>query len=331
MRSWETSESPATNPSKAKVPVLEGWQWNMKRYASNEIEAFVSEPVFDGKEDRERDESWPKITIVTPSFNQARFLERTIMSVLNQQYPNLEYIILDGGSTDGSVEILEKYDDALAYWVSEEDGGQADAIGKGFRLATGQILAFLNSDDIYLPGTLRRVGRTFREDSSLDFVYGNMCLIDEDGRIIGDRRLTSFIPYLSKLGLLYGGFGIYQPAAFWTKASYDAIGGVDASFQFAMDTDLILRLALAGAKFRFLREFFTAFRIHGASKTSTIRHIAREEGKAMRRRHRKHDNRLLALACLTLLRLTRTMLHLVQGDGLYLLKRKLQADLAWVP
>ncbi len=303
----------------------------MRKLTDGQIRDFVSKSHSDEEATFTKDASWPKISIVTPSFNQAQFLERTILSVLNQNYPNLEYIVMDGGSTDGSVEIIKKYEKRLAYWVSEKDGGQADAIGKGFRRSTGQILAFFNSDDVYLPGTLLRVGRAFREDPSVGLVYGNMCLIDENDRIIGERRLTPFVPYLSRLGMLYGGFGIYQPAAFWTKTLYDQVGGVAAEFKFAMDTDLLLRLALTGAKFRFLREYFTAFRMHSNSKTSTIRHIAREEGQIIRGRYRKHRSRLLALACLTLVRAARATIHVAQGDGLYLLKRKLPTDLAWVP
>lgn len=278
-----------------------------------------------------KDMDWPTISIVTPSYNQGRFLERTIRSVVNQDYPALEYIIVDGGSTDGSVEIIKKYEKHLACWISEKDDGQSHAIRKGFDRATGKILAWLNSDDIYMPGTLLRVGRVFRDEPDVGIVYGNKYLVDEWDQIIGERRLTPFIPHLSKLGLLYGGFGIYQPAAFWAKALYDRVGGIDASFKFTMDTELILRFALTRAQFRFLREYFTGFRIHPDSKTSTIRQIAGEEKQILRSRHRQHRSRLLALACPTLVRAARVAIHVVQGDAVYLLKRKLTGDLAWVP
>jgi glycosyltransferase involved in cell wall biosynthesis len=303
----------------------------MIEFTATQIRDFVSKCHSDEEALLAKDESWPKISIVTPSFNQGQFLERTILSVLNQDYPNLEYMIMDGGSTDGSVEIIKKYEKYLAYWVSEKDGGQGDAICKGFQRSTGQILAFFNSDDVYLPGTLLRVGRVFRETPKVGVVYGNKYIIDENDRIIGERRLTPFVPHLSKFGMLYGGFGIYQPAAFWTKTLYDRVGGVDASFEFAMDTDLILRLALAGAKFAFLREYFMASRIHRDSKTSTIRHVAKKEGQIIRSRYCKHRSRLLAVPCLALMRTTRATIHLAQGDGFYLLKRKLPTDLAWVP
>ena len=151
----------------------------MRKYESREIRDFVSKPLFDEKIILNRDLAWPRISIVTPSFNQGRFLERTILSVLNQNYPNLEYIVMDGGSTDESVEIIKKYENYLAYWISEKDNGQSDAIKKGFQKSTGEILAWLNSDDIYLSGALRGVAGFFRDGKGTEVVYGNRYIIDE--------------------------------------------------------------------------------------------------------------------------------------------------------
>lgn len=303
----------------------------MRTLSSAQIRNFVCTPTFDEQIPIKRDEAWPKISVVTPSYNQGQFLERTILSILNQNYPNLEYIIMDGGSTDGSVDIIKKYEAYLAGWVSEKDEGQADAVRKGFGRCSGQLLAFFNSDDVYLPGTLLRVGRVFRANPAIGVVYGNKYLIDKYDQIVGERRLTAYVPYLSKFGMLYGGFGIYQPAAFWTRHVYQRVGGIDPAFEFAMDTDLTLRIALAGARFQFLREFFMASRIHTDSKTSTIRHVARKEGQVIRERYCRYSSRLLSLGCLTALRTARALLHIAQGDGLYLLKRRVQTHLAWVP
>src|SRR5262245_18148527 len=156
--------------------------------------------------------NWPRISVVTPSYNQGRFVEQTIRSVLNQNYPNLEYIIIDGASQDESPEIIKKYECDLAFWVSEKDAGAADAIRKGFKVATGSILAYLNSDDLYLPGALRTIASTFNEGQT-DVAYGNTYWVDTEGKRIGERRQTPFVP----TGYLYGGFDLQQPATFWSR------------------------------------------------------------------------------------------------------------------
>ncbi|MBZ0305900.1 MAG: glycosyltransferase, partial [Anaerolineae bacterium] len=127
---------------------------------------------------------YPRITVVTPSYNQGQYLEATIRSVLSQNYPNLEYIVIDGGSTDTSTAIIQKYADQLAYWVSEKDRGQTHAINKGFQRGTGEVMGWLNSDDILLPGTLHAVGRAFAQDSSLKVVSGFRHFIDADGQFM---------------------------------------------------------------------------------------------------------------------------------------------------
>lgn len=301
----------------------------MKRFTGPEIRSFVSTPSFSGEGGR--DTAWPRISIVTPSFNQGRFLERTILSVLNQNYPNLEYIVMDGGSTDGSVEIIRKYEKHLSHWTSEKDAGQGDAIRRGFRLCTGSVLAYLNSDDVYLPGVLMRVGDLFRRETHVDVVYGNKYLTDEDDSIIGERRFTSYISPICRLGFLYGGFGISQPASFWTKELYDRVGEIDPGFVHCMDTDLFVRFAVNRANFRFVREYLAGGRIHRDSKTSTLRHVAKQERGVIDDRCRTRKSRLFASLCTALVRVARTGAYVVQGDGVYLIKRKLVADYRWVP
>jgi len=192
---------------------------NMKKFTSQEIKEFVSKPLFDEKVILNKDPSWPKISIVTPSYNQAQFLERTILSVLNQNYPNLEYIIIDGGSTDGSVEIIKKYEKYLAYWVSEKDKGQADAINKGFQKSSGEILAYINSDDTYNPGAFLKIAKAFAKSPRADLMFGNVNHIDSYDKLIDECRFTKF----NFATLIYEGGNLQQPGAFWTKKIYESI------------------------------------------------------------------------------------------------------------
>ena len=164
----------------------------MVKFTSQEIKEFVSKPIFNEKDTLKKDPHWPRISIVTPSYNQAEFLEKTILSILNQNYPNLEYIIIDGVSTDGSVEIIKKYERYLAYWISERDNGQADAINKGFKIATGDFIAWQNSDDVYLPGSFFKVIEKFEKYPNPDIVFGNVYLINESDEILKDMRFVRF-------------------------------------------------------------------------------------------------------------------------------------------
>lgn len=173
----------------------------------------------------------PLISIVTPSFNQGRFLERTIKSVLSQDYPNLQYVIQDGGSTDETVDILEKYDGALEHWESKKDNGQAHAINLGFQHASGEIMAYLNSDDLLLPGTLNYVARFFNTHQEVSVIYGHRVLTDEYDREIGRWVLP---PHRAEV-IRWIDF-VPQETLFWRRSIWDKVGGcVDESFRFAMD------------------------------------------------------------------------------------------------
>ena len=200
----------------------------MRKFTSQDIKEFVSKPLFDEKIILNKNPCLPKMSIVTPSYNQAEFLEKTILSILNQNCPNLEYIIIDGGSTDGSVEIIKKYEKYLAYWISEKDNGQAHAIKKGFEKSTGQILAWLNSDDTYLPGALFKIARVFQNNPDADLVFGNIYHIDSLDRRIGELGFTKF----NFSTLIYGGGNLHQTGAFWTRGIYDKIGGINPKYKF---------------------------------------------------------------------------------------------------
>lgn len=206
----------------------------------------------------------PLISIVTPSFNQAPFLEKTILSVLNQSYSKIEYIVMDGGSDDGSRQIIEKYNDRIAFWQSEKDAGQTNAINNGFSHAHGQIYAWINSDDTYEPETFARVARYFQTHPEVGLVYGDCNFIDQNDRLIGkfNARQTDY------RRLRRGYVHIPQQAAFWRADLWKRLGPLDESIYFAMDYDLWLRIAKV-APIRYEPQLWANFRLHGGAKTIT--------------------------------------------------------------
>ncbi len=181
----------------------------------------------------------PLVSIITPSFNQVDYLERTILSVLEQDYANVEYIIVDGGSTDGSLEIIRRYEGRITSWVSEPDLGQTDAINKGFNLASGEIIAWLNSDDTYLPGAIREAVSFFDLHPEVGMMYGAAFYIDDDDKILA--------PYPSAptdyKGLRHGRTTISQQAMFFRSVVWTMVGPLDPTFYYAMDYDLWVRIA----------------------------------------------------------------------------------------
>jgi len=299
-------------------------------YGESWLTAFTQRPQFDDDIVLGRDTSWPRITIITPSLNQAAYIERTILSVLNQNYPNLEYMILDGGSTDDTVAIIEQYKQYLTYWRSTPDGGQAAALKEGFERATGEILAWINSDDTYRPGVFAHIARIMKSEPATDVWYGNMQLIDSQDQRVAERRLTHCPPRLMNLGFRHGGFGVYQPASFWRRKLYEAVGGIDHSLHFDMDNDLFIRFVLQGGRFTFVPHALVCFRIHNASKTFELRDQSKSEIPMLIKRYQLDHASLKGRCLRSIVRLYRMWRYLRQGDAGYLLRRFSSNRWRWV-
>jgi glycosyltransferase involved in cell wall biosynthesis len=204
----------------------------------------------------------PLVSIITPSFNQARYLEATIQSVLAQDYPRIEYIIVDGGSTDGSVDIIRKYGSKLGWWVSEKDKGQTDAINKGFARAKGEILAWLNSDDTYESGAIGAAVKYILEHPQTGMVYADANFVNEDGRVIGKFNSAQTDYRLLRQGYVH----IPQQTMFFRASLWKEVGPLDPSFYFAMDYDLWTRIAQR-APLVYLPQTWANFRLHTSGKT----------------------------------------------------------------
>lgn len=250
-------------------PGRSGWPW-------------VAEET--GHEARaEQSASWPRITIVTPSFNQAEYLEETIRSVLLQHYPNLEYFVVDGGSTDGSVAILEKYSPWIDWWVSEKDHGQANALNKGFERASGDIFAYLNSDDVFTPNALQRAASSlFRHKSRRKVVSfaGEVWDGVATLQVVAPKVRPSLVAWLRT------SMSLFQPATFWTRALHVDLRGFDESMQFSFDKDFFFRaLFLRGSYEAVPGPAVARFRVHPLSKTSTLEQVRDAENERIRTRY----------------------------------------------
>lgn len=210
-----------------------------------------------------RPEELPLISIVIPSYNQGQYIEETIRSVLDQNYPRLELFVIDGGSTDNTLDVIGDYEQHLTAWVSEADDGQAHAINKGFSMASGDILAWLNSDDVFLGSCLWKVVRSFVRNPDLDVIYGHRIIIDDKGRDVGKWIMPAHRDSI----LSYADF-VPQETLFWRSQIWRKAGaGLDENFQFALDWDLLLRFVAAGARFERINSFTGGFRRHASQKT----------------------------------------------------------------
>ena len=203
----------------------------------------------------------PKISIITPSYNQGSFIEETILSVLNQDYPNLEYFIIDGGSSDQTTEVIKKYESRIQHWVSEKDSGQSEAINKGLKFSTGEIVSWLCSDDLYLPGTLHKVAEIFMKNKESVLLHGKAILFDAHGKheIKGAEMKDIHLRYYSVIPFP-------QPSSFFRKKLIDEQGLLREDLHFSMDFDLLIRAAL-NYEITPVEEVLSKYRLHEASKT----------------------------------------------------------------
>ena len=220
-----------------------------------------------------------KFSIVTCSFQQGRFLDATMRSVLDQDVASLEYIVIDGGSKDGSVDIIQSHADRLAYWVSEKDRGQTHALNKGFEKATGDVLGWLCSDDLLLPGTLKRVEAFFLAHPEVDFVYGNALWIDEAGHYLRAKREMPWNGFV----MVYDHNYLAQPACFWRRSLHERVKGLDETWNLGMDADLWMRFA-RHTRPAFLDEYLACMRYYPEQKTRALAVDARREGGKLRAR-----------------------------------------------
>lgn len=228
----------------------------------------------------------PLVTIVTPSYNQGEFLEETILSVLDQDYPHIEYMIIDGGSTDSSVDIISKYANRLAYWISEPDRGQAHAINKGWERATGTIVAYLNSDDVYAPGAISAAVRALSANEDACMVYSDALYIDERGLSLGRRKASPFdLPRVMTTEAF-----MPQPTVFIRRRALDSVGLLDERLHMVMDYDLWMRLGLHYPAIYLPNVCLAKAREHAAAKsTAAVKRFPRERRRALNKLYGSND------------------------------------------
>jgi glycosyltransferase involved in cell wall biosynthesis len=212
-----------------------------------------------------------RVSIVTISFNQGLYLERAIRSVLNQDYKNIEYIVVDPGSTDGSRDIIERYRSRISRIIYEPDNGPANGLNKGFAAATGNIFGYINADDAYLPGAIRSAAAAFQSRPKADVIYGHSYIVNGDGQII--RRSRS-IPFNLRL-YAYGGVIVMQQSTFFSRSAFEKAGGFNESNRSSWDGELLVDLALCGCQFSMAEDFWSLFAVYPGTITSAVKHNQR--------------------------------------------------------
>jgi len=289
----------------------------LHRRLTEELRDFTSRRLFNEGLILKKDPAYPKISIVTPSYNQGEFLETTILSILNQNYPNLEYIIMDGGSTDNSLAIIKKYEKYVDHWVSEKDKGQSDAINRGFVKSTGAILAHLNSDDVYWPGALLAAARFFQAHPRVDVMYGDTYLIDERNEVF---RVLKDAPAF-RSAIRYGAAHLVQPNAFWTRDIFFKAGMYDLSIHYCMDAELWSQILKLGGRFHHLRQPLACFRLHRSSKMASAVAVDKSLTNILNKRYAGGYKHFSYYLFYYLCQARRMAFYLLQGDAGYIILR----------
>lgn len=247
------------------------------------------------QENKNKNALLPKISVITPSYNSERFLEQTIRSVILQRYSNLEYIVVDGGSTDNTVNIIKQYSPWISTWLSEPDSGQSEAINKGLKLATGEWVAWINADDIYTQDALIKIAKIIKDNKETSWIVGSTLYVDNEFNIIGKFNPELYSAngndaYYKKNGWLdyvctkRSGIALPQPSSFWKREAINEVGLLDESLQFAMDHELYGRLAKHGLTPYIFRMPIALFRIHTNQKTSQSPNLFMKEEKLIVKR-----------------------------------------------
>lgn len=259
----------------------------------------------------------PVVSIITPTFNRDNFLEENILNIKSQNYPNIEHIVIDGGSTDNSVNILKKYEKTYNLrWVSEKDEGCADAMNKGFKMATGDIFCCLDSDDLYFPGTIKKIVEIFKKNPDIDVVFGDIFFADQKGNVKGYIKHTKF----DIEALIYIGMVLHPQATFYRKNIYKKIGPFDTKFLRIADADFFIKMGLSGAKFYHLRDFLATYRLHNQQLTKSVE-LCRAEGNILAERYQGKDINSWFLPFKKIKILARrTFQYIKQGDVLYIFR-----------
>ena len=249
----------------------------------------------------------PLISVITPSYNQARFIEQTILSVISQDYDNVQFIIVDGGSTDGSLDIIKKYDKHIYYWISEPDTGQSDAINKGLKIATGDLVTWINSDDLILPSAFQAVADVWMKEPSVSLFSGDCIRIGPQNEYLACHVVPRQMQWFSERGLIY----IDQPGTFWRRDLFHTDEVLDTCLHTVMDHDLWYRITLQDKNTSRLNRCLAAFRLHDKSKTSNIKETFIKETSILREKYGK-DRRKISFSTLWCYRL----LKIVNGNYL---------------